>query len=153
MATPVWAHKKRYCRFEDPINVEFRSTKLTDIVSELVSTNWKKPGFLAADLFLHGANGCGQPQDDQLVDGNLLRRFHVRLWTIEDGTIVAGAHEERLSGIGHEVISFEAGKEQIADAFRNGVRWRVDRDILDLRNLTDHPHHNGSASVIEFIQR
>ena len=154
MVTPTWAHKKRYCRFEDPINLVIQGAALRDVLDRLDAEGWSDPKILfwttADDLFLRQDGRCDHAQNaHRILGGRIVRRYHVRLWLVDD-SIIGGAHYEELSGIGHRVHSFDDGKYKVEEAFRRDTSWTVESNArdLDLRNATDYPEHNGCASRI-----
>jgi len=66
--------------------------------------------------------------------GNVLFRHHLRLWydTRLDKHVLGGVHLEVFS-FGHEIISFDEAKRELAQDFLNHG-WTVRHDAVDLSN-------------------
>ena len=66
--------------------------------------------------------------------GNILFRYHLRLWYNDtlDSHVIGGVHLEAFSN-GHEIISFDEAKREIAADFA-GSGWNVVHDGLNLYN-------------------
>lgn len=104
-----------------------------------------------------------KPQDVQLIT-SIMRRYHIRLWNIEEvlskfynwnseDKIIGNVHYDipRLIGL-HVVPDFESPKQDFATICKNNNEWIVHRNKLDLGNRFagyQSPFNDGRAIVIE----
>jgi len=94
-------------------------------------------------------------QDDQCITGPLYDRFHIRMWDLPDGNVIAGAHHENLVTLGgnpprlriHRPDAFESGKDSICDDFR-AIGKNITQNAFWMNNYNRVPYCSGKAALI-----
>ena len=101
------------------------------------------------------AAGPCKVQDEQYITGYIWDRFHIRLWDIAGGHVIAGAHHENLLTLGgnpprpqlHRPDAFESGKDSVCDDFR-ALGRNVLQNVLWMDNYRRVPYCSGWAALI-----
>ncbi len=86
--------------------------------------------------------------------GNILFRYHLRLWyeSVLDWRVIGGVHLEIFSN-GHEILSFDEAKREIAADFIS-IGWTVRHDDIYLDNAwRDSRNISMSGRVLNAIGR
>ena len=163
---PRYAHSDDDCNdTADPINILFLNEKASDLEDTLhgitnthKNKKWKTPSWFfvttARDQWVRIDNQCRE-QDKQCVVGWIWDRFHIRLWDLPNGNVIANAHLEALLSVGgnlplprpHRPTSFDSGMDAVCEDFQAQGR-QVTREALPMNNYVNDPHCEGKAAVI-----
>ena len=143
---PKYAHFDDDCHSTaDPMNILFlnespqgleRTIRQIDNID--TGKRWGPPAwwFVSTARDQHAQiDGSCKEQDDQWVAGDIWDRFHIRIWAVPGGNVIAGAHHENLLSIGgnppwlhgHWPDSFDSGKVTICADFRSIGKTVADR--------------------------
>ena len=138
--------RRWYCFYEreGPINLAWENTNKNTVKSEILEEGWydwigewinhyvydPENGWIIADGVADEI--CGW--DD---------RYHVRLWQMSDGDVVANAHHD--DPFPHEPDQYEPVEELVAE-FYEKPEWTVYEDNYYLNNYVSDPYSNGWAT-------
>lgn len=167
MSLPRWTHKK-WCRPSDPINIVFRGISIDEVINYLKSQNWKRmegiESLISSQYIPNPSVLMKKVQDVQLKCGRLYRRYHIRLWDVQEqlnrfdnwngqDKIVAGIHLDslRMPGV-HITPDFETIEDDFASICLTNPEWNVMRNNLNLDNFFGgygQASNNGMATIIE----
>jgi len=137
------------CKNIDPINLEFENIKMREIRDHLSYKGWKKPLFQWDQFLPNKINQNDKiPQEDSLILGNELYRYHMRLWNINKKTIVANVHYDTYTIFrGHVALQYEEAEKKVATEFKNDS-FNISPDAINLGNIVQSPLNNGKATKI-----
>ena len=149
-----WLHEESGIA-SDPLNLLFEVTNSADplgsVTRDLVKAGWQLTTF-GDHQYIYYADTRVQekcqyvknPSWLPLPVGNILYRYHLRLWYEEklDSRVIGGVHLEIFTlPNGHVIISFDEAKREISNDFKN-LCWNIthdkfplDNDWLDSRNI------------------
>ena len=134
----------------DPINLVWKKTTKDTVKSEIFEEEWYDYGtwwyFYVYDPVY------GWIKDDNLADApfGTSGRYHIRIWGMSDGDIVANAHHDCKPDPWHEADQLEVAEKYVASFFREpeDTEWSVYWDSYDLENEVTDPFSNGWCSRI-----
>ena len=165
---PKQAHHDDTCAVPaDPFNLLFVNEKSASLAATLRGLKnsdtkqvWKSPriGGVIPTARNQWAmiDGSCKVQDEQRVTGSLWDRYHIRLWDLNNGDVLACAHHENLLTLGgnpprahlHRVDAFESGKDSVCDDFRANTYKRIQQNALIMGNYKRVPYCSGLAALI-----
>ena len=129
---------------EDPINLVWPSNTVSTVKSEMLDEGWTdyptQYSRYVADPQWGWAAGDGVADSVTRPNGG----YHVRLWQMSSGAVVANAHHDTASP--HTADQYETAEEHVAYFYNGG--WTVYMDNYDLDNYISSPYNNGWATRI-----
>lgn len=159
---PTFTHRESSChRKSDPINIIAPSKSpfvlrahLSGSPSSTGGKPWGMAGVFSGLQSIIKPTGCGV-QDEDLANGGLWERVHVRLWRWDpiDGTVGAAHHEFGITlGAGprnliHRPTSYDTGRDTVFEDM-TGRPAPLPSDLVDLGNYVRSPHASGTAALV-----
>ncbi|WNY26675.1 hypothetical protein [Methanolapillus ohkumae] len=135
----------------DPVNMMWQNTSASIVKTFILSkTNWT--GVITIEYDYRVYDPFTQTYiRSQSVASNPIRPtggYHVRIYQMPQGYVVAGAHEDSSSP--HQAIAFEPVEKYIAGLFSGNSSWSVSNNSTYLNNSCSSPaYNNGYATVIK----
>jgi len=136
-----------------PINLAWRNTTKDVAKSEILEEGW-------VDNPIQYTEYVYDPIDGWIIgDGvatdryGIFGRYHVNLWQMFDGNVVANAHHDCSAfPFGHEADELEVAEELVAGFFNESedIEWNVYEDSYNLDNNVTSPYSDCWCTQISY---
>ena len=146
----LWECYDGYAFLEDPVNLIWVNTDIESVRKTFLEEypGWIGSGIIEKNYSVYDAGTDSWITGRSVADGawRVEGGYHVRIYELSDGTVVAGAHKDCPAP--HEAVQFEPFEEFIAGRSSGNGSWTVFPDRIYLGNENEEIYNNGYATLI-----